>query len=187
MLSISSSVTSESFDANTWSAPWRIMLSISSLLRALLVLSKRRPCWITNLSSRSLTSAFSTIFSSTVLSVISRKTRTCFSWPIRWARSYKLMNYLNIALTWLIKSFKYHGLKIHLGIPIRIEKHDYIGGGQVNTETTGSGGQHENKFAAARLVIFGNLPMTILMRSAAIQAAVLLILVRQTNSKDMII
>ncbi len=45
------------------------------------------PCCITRLSSFSFMSAFSTILSSTVFSVIKRNTRTCFIWPIRWARS----------------------------------------------------------------------------------------------------
>lgn len=39
-------------------------------------------------SSRSFISALSTILSSTVFSVMKRKTRTCFCWPILWARSW---------------------------------------------------------------------------------------------------
>lgn len=45
------------------------------------------PCWMTMESSRSFISALSTILSSTVFSVMKRKTRTCFCWPILWARS----------------------------------------------------------------------------------------------------
>uniref|UniRef100_A0A2M3ZVK3 Putative secreted peptide n=1 Tax=Anopheles braziliensis TaxID=58242 RepID=A0A2M3ZVK3_9DIPT len=64
-----------------------MMLSISSLFSWFVLLSTRRPCWMTSLSSFSFTSARSTIFSSTVFSVIKRNTRTCFFCPIRCARS----------------------------------------------------------------------------------------------------
>lgn len=47
------------------------------------------PCWITIWSRWSFISALSTILSSTVFSVINRKTCTCFVWPIRWARSWQ--------------------------------------------------------------------------------------------------
>ena len=47
------------------------------------------PCWITIWSRWSFISALSTILSSTVFSVINRKTCTCFIWPIRWARSWQ--------------------------------------------------------------------------------------------------
>ena len=41
------------------------------------------------LSNLNFISALSTILSSTVFSVMNRKTRTCFFCPIRWARSYR--------------------------------------------------------------------------------------------------
>jgi len=43
MVSISSSVMAESLEANTWFAPYRIMLSISSLFSWFCLLSTRRP------------------------------------------------------------------------------------------------------------------------------------------------
>lgn len=75
MESMSSSVISESFEENTWLAPCLIMFNISSLFSWFFV-STNLPDCITNLSNRSLTSARSTIFSSTVFSVIRRNTRT---------------------------------------------------------------------------------------------------------------
>uniref|UniRef100_A0A6B0TZ33 Putative secreted protein n=1 Tax=Ixodes ricinus TaxID=34613 RepID=A0A6B0TZ33_IXORI len=65
-----------------WSAPCRIMPSISSL-PSLAWASTRRPCWMTTVSSRSLTSALSTMRSSTVFSVMRRNTRTALVCPIR--------------------------------------------------------------------------------------------------------
>ncbi len=41
-----------------------------------------------------------------------------------------------------------HGLKIHLWVPIAVVNDDSVGAGQVDSQTTGSCGEQEDKFAA---------------------------------------
>ena len=83
---MSSSVMVLAFDAKISSAPKRTMAMRSFLPRAAFC-SARRPCWMTAASRKSLRSARSMIFSSTVPSVTKRKTVTGLVWPIRCARS----------------------------------------------------------------------------------------------------
>ena len=53
------------------------------------------PAWMTFSSTFSLYLAAARIFSSTLLTVISLKTRTSFFWPIRWARSWACRSWSN--------------------------------------------------------------------------------------------
>lgn len=53
------------------------------------------PAWITFWSTLSLYLAAARIFSSTLLTVQSRSTRTSFCWPIRWARSWAWRSWNN--------------------------------------------------------------------------------------------
>ena len=46
-----------------------------------------------------------------------------------------------------------HGLQIHLGVPVRVVEDDNVGGGQVNTQASGPGAQHENELSAVGLVV----------------------------------
>mmetsp|Transcript_2524 Transcript_2524/g.7433 ORF Transcript_2524/g.7433 Transcript_2524/m.7433 type:complete len:218 (+) Transcript_2524:1244-1897(+) len=84
--SISSSVMLDPLERKISSAP-NLTMCISSPVSSRLSFSTRRPCWMTTASMNSLRSARSTIFSSTVPSVMKRNTRTCFFCPMRCARS----------------------------------------------------------------------------------------------------
>ena len=47
-----------------------------------------------------------------------------------------------------------HGLKIHLGVPIRVVENNDVGCVQVDAETSGASGQHEDKLLAVFDVVF---------------------------------
>lgn len=53
------------------------------------------PAWITFWSTLSLYLAAARIFSSTLLTVQSRSTRTSFCWPMRWARSWACRSWIH--------------------------------------------------------------------------------------------
>lgn len=136
------------------------------------------PCWMTMESRRNFISALSTILSSTVFSVMKRKTRTCFCWPILWARSWntkvrlvklqvsEITSYCHAEVVVCIhcsfRCFKVvvcklrtanHGLKVDLRIPVWVVEDDYISCGKVDTQPTSSGTQHEDEFTAVKLIV----------------------------------
>ena len=90
--------------------------------------------------------------SSTVFSVMKRKTRTTFVWPIRCA--------LSMACRSTYKTTFYTQAKIctrtsaYLRVPIAIIHQDYISCGKINTQSTGTSGEKEDEFAAVWSVEF---------------------------------
>ncbi len=132
------------------------------------------PCWMTMESRRSFISALSTILSSTVFSVMKRKTRTCFCWPILWARSWNKKMKLVKSSASEIKVMQHtrsllgketirlgssslwtpnHGLKVDLRVPVWVVQDDHIRCSQVDTQSSSSGTQHEDELGAVGLVV----------------------------------
>ena len=46
-----------------------------------------------------------------------------------------------------------HGLQVHLGVPVRVVEDDHVGRGQVDTQASCPGAQHEDELAAVGLVV----------------------------------
>ena len=65
-----------------------------------------------------------------------------------------------------------HGLQIHLRVPVRVVDNDDVGGVQVDAETTGSGGEHEEELLAVLGVVLGDLTVSVPVGSLAVDAAV---------------
>ena len=65
-----------------------------------------------------------------------------------------------------------HGLQVHLRVPIGVVDDDDVGGVQVDAETTGSSGQHEEELFAVLGVVLGDLSVSVLVGRLAVDAAV---------------
>lgn len=46
-----------------------------------------------------------------------------------------------------------HGLKVHLGVPVRVVKDDHVGGGEVDAQASRPRAQHEDELWAVGLVV----------------------------------
>ena len=66
-----------------------------------------------------------------------------------------------------------HGLQISLRVPITVVQDDDVGGGQVDTETTGTRGEQEDKLVAVGLVVLVDGSDTVIMSGSTVDAAVL--------------
>ena len=66
-----------------------------------------------------------------------------------------------------------HGLQIRLRVPITIVQDDYVGGGQVDTETTSARGEQEDELVAVGLVVLVDGRDTVVVGCSTVDTAVL--------------
>ena len=66
-----------------------------------------------------------------------------------------------------------HSLQIRLRVPITVVQDDDVGGGQVDTETTGTRGEQEDELVAVGLIVLVDGSDTVIMSGSTVDAAVL--------------
>ena len=76
----------------------------------------------------------------------------------------------------LVTTATYHSLEINLRIPVTVIQNNYVCCCQVNSQTTCSGAQHENKLGAVWHVEGIDLWLSFFMRCLSIQTAVVIAL-----------
>lgn len=99
-------------------------------------------------------------------------------WPISsrvWLERY-LKSYINTLCLGLVTTATYHSLEINLRIPVTVIQNNYICCRQVNSQTTCSGAQHENKLGAVRHVEGIDLRLSFFMRCLSIKTTVVIAL-----------